>query len=92
MPRCQVKLHHTQLLSNTLQHNERQYNPSMHNFTLANVNGSYMFRLHKVAIIRLLLRVLEAQRGYHTLKHSLQCITLSSFQHTTAHSVNSRRV
>ena len=59
-------------------------------FILAIVNGSYMFRLHKVAIIRLLLCTLEAQWGHHTLKHSLQNITLSSFQHMTTHNVNSK--
>jgi hypothetical protein len=36
-------------------HDKRKYNPSMHNFTVAIVNGSYMFRLHKIAIIRLCL-------------------------------------
>jgi len=30
--------------------NKRNYNPSMHNFTVAFQNGSYTFRLHKVAI------------------------------------------
>jgi len=51
-----------------------------------------MFRLHEVAIIRPLLCILEAQRGYQTLKYGLQCITLLSFLHKMAHSVESRRV
>jgi len=34
-------------------HNKIKYNPSMYICTVAVVNGSYMFRLHKVAIIRL---------------------------------------
>ena len=57
-------------------HYKRKCNPSMHNFILAILNGSYRIRLHKVAIIRVLLCILEAQRGYHNLQHSLQYITL----------------
>jgi len=37
----------------------------MHNFTIAIVNGSYMFRLQKVAIIRLYIS--EVKNGDHKL-------------------------
>jgi hypothetical protein len=33
-------------------HNKINNNPSIHKFIVAVVNGSYIFRLHKVAIIR----------------------------------------
>jgi len=34
-------------------HDKSKHNPSMHNFIVAVVNCSYMFRLREVAIIRL---------------------------------------
>jgi hypothetical protein len=49
-------------------HYKRKCYSSMYNFTAVNVNGSYMFRLHKVVIIRILLCFMETQRGYHTIK------------------------
>ena len=75
-----------------INHNKRRNYPSMHNFIVVIVNGSYIIQLHKVAIVRskhvavtlpftvatvklcigglffLPLRILEAERGYHTLK------------------------
>jgi len=30
-------------------HNKRKYNPLVHSFTVVNINGNYMFQLHKLA-------------------------------------------
>jgi len=35
-----------------INHNKRKNHPSIHNFIVAVVHGSYIFRLHKVVIIR----------------------------------------
>jgi hypothetical protein len=56
--------------------NKRKYNPSMHNFNAAAVNGSYMFRLDKATIIRLVyMRSIEGNhKAAETCSFHLQLL------------------
>ena len=56
---------------NIIVHNKIKYYPSMYSFTVAVVNGSYMFRLHKVAIIGLYTYQKYKKETVYLYKHEI---------------------